>query len=408
VDNLHTAYKRIIYSYAFCSWFKICSIKEKIFMNDQSAIKLSKTANKLIILAFVIALMRFASTLLIPLAFAGFFSLLFYPLCRFFERWLNRVLSILVTLLIVLLAISGVLYLFGTQFYHLFENIRDFGSNIQASIDELLNTLNNIWPGDADIRETVKDQSGSIISKELIGTTLTTSAGFIISVGMVIIFTFLFLLYRSSFKKLILYHFPAEEQEHVSNMISNIQKVAQNYFIGLSIIILILGTLNGIGMWIIGIDFAFLFGFFAALLAIIPYIGTYIGGALPILYALVNYENKWTAVFVLLWYIAVQALEGNFLTPKIAGSKVSINPMIAILALFTGSIIWGIPGMILFIPFMAVLKVIFDNSDDLKAYGLLFSSDFGSKKLKVPAKDQTTSTLIKPGEEDNEPVELQS
>jgi predicted PurR-regulated permease PerM len=367
-------------------------------MKDQSAIRINNIANKLIILTFIIALMRFASTLLIPLSFAGLFSLLFYPVCRFFERKMNRVLSILLTLLIVILAISGIFYIFGSQFFHLFQNIKDFGSNIQASVNELLDSLNRIWPGDTDIRDAMKNQSGNLISKELIGTTLATSAGLLISAGMVIIFTFLFLLYRSSFKKLILYHFPVSEQEHVSNLLSNIQKVAQNYFIGLSIIIMILGTLNGIGMWIIGLDFPFLFGFFAALLAIIPYIGTYIGGALPILYALVNYDNKWTALFVLLWYIAVQALEGNFLTPKIAGSKVSINPMIAILALFTGSIIWGIPGMILFIPFMAVIKVIFDNSESLKAYGLLFSSDFGSKTLKVPEKQTAGSAIIKPGE----------
>ena len=146
------------------------------------------------------------------------------------------------------------------------------------------------------------------------------------------------------------------------------------------IVIIIVGTLSGFGLWIIGLDYPFLFGYFGALLAIIPYIGTFIGGLIPVLYALINYNNIWTAVFVLGWYVLIHVIEGNVLTPKIVGSQVSLNPLIALIAIITGALIWGIPGMVLFIPSMAVLKVVFDHIDSLKPFALLLSSDFGTKK----------------------------
>ena len=69
---------------------------------------------------------------------------------------------------------------------------------------------------------------------------------------------------------------------------------------------------------------------------------------MPTLYALINYDSLWMPVLVVILYVSVQALEGNFLTPKIVGSKVSLNPLFALIALFTGGMIWGIAGMILF------------------------------------------------------------
>src|SRR5690606_17310314 len=111
-----------------------------------------------------------------------------------------------------------------------------------------------------------------------------------------------------------------------------------------------LGTINSLGLYIIGIEHAMLFGFFAAFLNIIPYIGTTIGGSLPVLYALLNYDELWRPIAVLIFYQLVQTVEGNFITPKIVGSKVSINPFIAIVVLIIGGFYWGIAGMVLSIP----------------------------------------------------------
>lgn len=354
---------------------------------DRIIFRRNKITQNLIIISFVIAIMYLARFILVPLVFALLLSMLLYPACDFLERKLPRILSISITLLVVVLLISGIFYFFGTQFYHLFENIRGFEENILTSFNRFIHILESkIFSNKIEIQKFFESESmGFLGSGKFIESTIITSTNFISSLILTFVYTFLFLLYRTSFKKLILYHFHESKTSFASDLLKKIRKVAQNYFFGLAVIIVLLGTLNGLGLWLIGLDYPFLFGYFAAVLAIIPYIGTFIGGFLPVLYALVNHDNIWTALLVLAWYTLIQTIEGNFLTPKIVGSKVSLNPLIAILALITGGIIWGIAGVILFIPLMAILKVIFDNVDSLKPYGLLFGSDFskkGFKKLK--------------------------
>jgi len=361
-------------------------VKTNTTMKNQISIAgLSRGA---ILVTFIIALMYLAKSIFIPLAFAMFFSFLLYPVCKFFERKLPTVVAILLTFLSVILILAGIGYFFGTQFYSLFENIKDFGANIRQSFDKIVSLLeNSLLKGNIKLDNLVNSDSENLVNPmDVIQGTISTSTGFLVGLGLIFIYTFLFLLYRGSFKKFILFHFKERENENVKDVLTTIQKVAQNYFFGVIIVILIVGTLNGLGLWIMGLDYPFLFGYFAALLAIIPYIGTFIGGMLPALYALVNEQNGWLAFFVVLWYIGIQTLEGNILTPKIVGSRVSLNPLIALIALLIGGLIWGIAGMVLFIPFMAILKVIFDSIEPLKPYGMLLSSDFGSKEFTIVRK----------------------
>jgi len=147
-------------------------------------------------------------------------------------------------------------------------------------------------------------------------------------------------------------------------------------------VILIIAVLNSTALLIIGVRHALFFGIFAAILTIIPYIGVFIGSWLPTLYALAMYDSIWVAAAVIGSFTAIQSLEGNFITPNIVGSKVSINPLVAIVALLTGAMIWGISGMIMFVPFIAMLKVIFDHIEPLKPFGLVLGTD--KKNLTFP------------------------
>jgi predicted PurR-regulated permease PerM len=129
--------------------------------------------------------------------------------------------------------------------------------------------------------------------------------------------------------------------------------------------------LNTIGLLIMGVPYAFFFGAFASVLTIIPYIGILIGALLPALFVLVQTGSLIDAVIVVGIFTFVQFLEGNFITPNITGSKVSINPFAAILALILGGEIWGAAGMILSIPVIAMLKVVFDAYEPMRPAGYL-------------------------------------
>ena len=134
--------------------------------------------------------------------------------------------------------------------------------------------------------------------------------------------------------------------ENIS-ILTKIYEVVHSYLTGLVTVTLIVGTLNTIGLLVLGIDYAVFFGFLAAALLVIPFIGILIGSILPIIIALITKDSPMYAVGVAGVFVFVQFLEGNFITPQIVGSKVSINGLVAIIALLLGSALWGLAGMAL-------------------------------------------------------------
>jgi predicted PurR-regulated permease PerM len=171
----------------------------------------------------------------------------------------------------------------------------------------------------------------------------------------------------------------AENHERIYNMLKNIQRVGMQYLSGMFILILILGFANSIGLWIIGIDSPFLFGFLAAILSIIPYIGTTFGATIPVIYAFMSHDSLFVPFAVVILFWSIQTIESNFLSPKIVGSSLNVNALVAILSLLMGASVWGIAGMILFLPFAAMLKVICEEFEPLRPVAMLISNDISGK-----------------------------
>lgn len=343
-------------------------------------IRLSRITNVLILIAFIVTAMVYAKPVLVPIAFGIILALLFLPLCRFFERWhMPRVIAIALSFIAIAIVLGGIITFFSTQVGALFDDIKLF----EKKMMELINSINEIMVNSElgktlNLSNLFEEQSSAFMSEStrLIGQTVTSSLYVLGMAGLTVVYTFLFLLYRSSFRNFIVLLNSDDNHEDIRQMITSVRKVAQNYFYGMFTVILIVGTLNGIGLWLIGIDHAFLFGYFAAFLTIVPYIGTTLGGLIPFTYTIIYYDPLWMPFAVAILYISIQQLEGNILTPKIVGDSVSINPLFALVALLVGGMIWGISGMILFIPMVAMLKVIFDHIPSMKPYGLMLGSEF--------------------------------
>ncbi len=94
-------------------------------------------------------------------------------------------------------------------------------------------------------------------------------------------------------------------------------------------------------------------------------------------------DSLWVPLAVMFMFWGIQIIESNFLSPKIVGSSVSVNALVAILSLLIGATVWGIAGMVLFLPFAAILKVICEEFDQLKPIAMLISSDI-SDNIKEP------------------------
>jgi predicted PurR-regulated permease PerM len=133
--------------------------------------------------------------------------------------------------------------------------------------------------------------------------------------------------------------------------------------------VIILATLYSIALLLIGLENAILLAGIAALLTIIPYVGSTIGGMFPFVMALITEETATPALMVAGAIILIQTIDNYFIEPNVVGGEVNLSALTSILSIIVGGVIWGVAGMILFIPMVGILKIIFDHVESLKPLG---------------------------------------
>ncbi|NJL11959.1 MAG: AI-2E family transporter [Microscillaceae bacterium] len=333
-------------------------------------------------------ILTLAGGILIPLAFALLFSLFLYPLCRWLERrGLARSLAIALCLSLIVLFLTVILSL-------IYENLLTFANDMPQMrrrslrlIDQTQALIEQRFQMDEQKQLAWLNENLSYFVNaggNFLNTFVSSATTFFTYALLIPIYVFFMMYYRHVFKEFVNRVVHPDYLDNAVLIEEQILSVVQKYISGLFTVIAIVGVLNIGGLWLIGIPHALFFGALAAILVILPYIGNLIGSLLPAVYALVMTDSFFYPVAVILWFQIVQAIEGNFITPNIVGSQVNLNPLVAIIALLTGAALWGIPGMILFTPLMAMLKVLLDNVPSLAPYGYLLSE--GEKKSTRPAR----------------------
>lgn len=329
----------------------------------------------LIGLSLLVFVLRKLDSVLLPILFAALLSVLLLPLVLRLERWkLPRIWAIIGALLLVIGAVVGIFYLFGTQIM----DLRDEWPKLQQKsiqyFDQMQQWASLKFGYHPMSKDELIDSSMKSVKKSAggyLGSTLSTTAGILSVTTLVPIYIFCFLYYRDHMRQFMFRFVAPDKRTTVLHTMDSIQTVVQAYIQGLLTVIVVVSVLNAAGLLLLGVKFAIFFAIFASVLAIIPYIGIMVGSAIPALVTLVETGSPGKAAAVVGVFVFVQFLEGNFITPMITGSKVSINPMAAIIALILGGELWGTPGMILSIPLIAVLKVVFDASKTTEPWGFL-------------------------------------
>jgi predicted PurR-regulated permease PerM len=130
----------------------------------------------------------------------------------------------------------------------------------------------------------------------------------------------------------------------------------------MGIVYLIVGTLNSLGLLALGVPHAILFGFTASILTFVPYIGIIVGSLLPITMAWITYDSIWYPIGIVGIFTVVQYLEANIIFPLAVSSRLNVNTLVMLLSIFIGGLLWGVVGMILFVPFVGIAKLIADHN----------------------------------------------
>jgi predicted PurR-regulated permease PerM len=161
---------------------------------------------------------------------------------------------------------------------------------------------------------------------------------------------------------------PDKHKESLPAILSETIHIYYNYIKGMVFLYIIVGVLNSIGLLLLGVDYAILFGMVTALMTIIPYIGIMISAILPMTIIWAETNNVWYPVGVALVFAFVQYLEANIIFPYVVGKQLGINTLVSIIAILLGGAIWGVSGMILFLPFLALFKLVSGKVKELQPF----------------------------------------
>ena len=336
----------------------------------------------LLSLVLVIYILSITAGILIPFAIAVLFAILLNPLNNFFQRRFPRIISILFTLLVATIVLAAIVYFLSTRILMFSESL----PLLKVKLNILLSQVQN-WVQSSlgiSLSKQLEILKGSFSSNSsILSNTVGTILGTMSVLVFIPIYVFLLLFYKPLILDFLFQVFLEKHSLRVAEILSQTKSAVQSYMIGLLIETSVVCVLNSIALLIIGVPNAIVIGVIGGILNIIPYIGGIIAILLPLLMSTVNSEGISSQIAIVAAYLVIQFIDNNILVPRIVSKKVQINALISILAVLLGGALWGIPGMLLSIPFIAVLKIIFDRIDELKPWGCLLGDEVPTEHIGV-------------------------
>ena len=250
------------------------------------------------------------------------------------------------------------------------------------------------------INQYIADEKADLTlhSSSLIGNSLSTMGGAMESIILTPVYIFMILYYQPHLLEFIHKIFDTANDIKLSEILGQTKIIIHGYLRGLFIEFIIISILNTVGLMIMGIHYAVIFGILAAVLNVIPLIGGFIGIAVYIMIVMMV-KTPIYIIYVLVMYSVIQFIDNHYIIPKIVGSKVKINALICVIAVIAGDALWGIPGMFLAIPLTAIIKLVLDHIDSLKPWGFLLGdgvSPHEKIKFKFSVQGFTQSLTSKP------------
>ena len=354
-------------------------------------------ASSLFALVLILGLMYLSQSLLIPLLFATLISISLFPLAKLFEKLrLGKAFASLLAVIVALAIISGIIWFIVHQSIIIGKDASSITDKVLSVLEQGQNWLQEKFGVERNqVMDKLREQGNKSLENAggMITSTFGSLGNTLANAILVPLYCFFMLYYRDFFREFFFKAFSSSPQHKVNEVLNKIYEVVQSYLVGLITVMGIVAVLNTGGLMLMGIDYAWFFGSLASLLMLLPYIGIAIGSILPALFALAVKDNAWYAVGVIAWFQLVQFLEGNIITPNIVGSKVSINPLMAIVGILIGGMLFGLAGLIIALPFIATLKVIFDAIPSMEAFGFLI----GEPEKEHLKRNSTQELLMKWG-----------
>ena len=326
----------------------------------------------IILFVFVLYTVR---GIMVPLAFALMISILLNPLVnKLQQKKINRIAAIAIALLAAMILIAGLMVFISSQIAGFTENMPVLQQKFSEMFHQLQLWLQRNYSLSLSKQSELISETGESL-KPLIGQTLGSVLGALSVIVLLPIYIFLMLFYKTLILNFLYEVFAEKNSDQVSNVLKETKNAIQSYMVGLLMEAIIVAILNSTALLILGVPYAILLGVIGALLNVLPYIGGIVAIALPVLIVTITKDGFTTQIAVIIAYAVIQFIDNNILVPRIVSSKVKINALVSLVIVLLGGAVWGVSGMFLSIPFIAVLKIIFDRVDGLRPWGKLLGDE---------------------------------
>jgi predicted PurR-regulated permease PerM len=333
--------------------------------------KLSSIVKYLQVTVFTAAMLYFAKALFIPLLLGLLIAIIMYPISKRIEQTgISKPLAIAACLLIVA-AIFGVLgVIFAWQLNTFSIDAPVILSKLQAAFQQAQQWLAKAFGVSLDLQHDWLNNlpaSVAVVLKQTVQSTIDI----LFILFLTPVYTALFLYHRSLFVKCLEMVTPTEYRDQLHTILNQVVHTYFNYIKGMVLVYLVVGILNSAGLMLLGVKHAILFGMLCAIMTIIPYLGIIVSALLPISVVWIETGNVWYPLGVVAVFTFVQYLEANVIFPRVVGSQLHISTLAVLVAVIAGGILWGVAGMILFIPLVAIAKIMSEHIDEWKVLNVL-------------------------------------
>jgi Predicted permease len=314
----------------------------------------------------------FFTTLFAPVLIAGFLFYMLNPVVAFMTNRLKikRILAIILVFLLLIIAlvliIGSIIPQLVLQLSQLANAMPDVVKQVESWAQELQQNdfINQIFT-QIDLTKQLDSMNlsyGKIIQGFLSGlsSSLGSIVGSIATTTMTLVTAPFILFYMLKDGDKILPNVakvvPEKRREQVKKLLVDMNKTLSNYISGQAIECIFVGTFTFLGYWLVGVDYAFLFGMIAGVTNLIPYLGPYLGLLPAVLVTVFN--EPWKALLCCVIVLVVQQLDGNIIYPNVIGKSLAIHPLTIIIVLLVGGNIAGLLGIFLGVPFYAICRTI--------------------------------------------------
>jgi len=358
-----------------------------MIINNQSPFYV-KLGFSFLVIFFICYFINVAQNILIPFAFACLLAVLLLSVVNFLESYkVPHAIAILISIILAIGFIAGVIYFLSSQIAGFMQDIPSIKQHLNEHFVSLQNWIKEKLHISFEEQNEYLNQQAEKLKET--GTGYISHTFFSITEAVMLlilmpIYTFLLLFYKDHIRKFLFAVFKNEHAPGVKNVLDKTKLMIRSYMVGLLIEMAIVATANSAGLVLLGVKYAIFFGVLAAVLNLIPYIGMFTATLFTVLVSLTTTDNTSNIVWIVVIFYSIHIVDINFLMPKIVASRLRINALISILGVIIGGSLTGISGLFLSIPAIAFLKIVCDEVEELKPWGLLLGDETTySKKSKL-------------------------